>query len=241
MTFPTDDIQEGPRSWGRRPSTEGVILHTTEYAGPTRASAETCARDQAKRTPDRGWAQPGSYNFIVYDGGVLLTVPYLEASGGINPASAAWAPERYPWLRAMLGAAAYGDPTMHHLQIAFSGKAAQLAAGKYPANMIDSAARLLVWAEDADWADDNLVVSGHCHWQTNRSDPGAGVIDMVLLRYAQLRVPAPPPPVATPAGIDHASSRSAFGTLYPDYVHSDAQALAWTNRNIARLRAAGRF
>lgn len=260
MTFPTDDIQTGPRSWGRRPATVGVILHTTEYSGYNgaapydRATAVRCARDQSARTLTGGWKQPGSYNFIVYDrnspgarGGALLTVPYLEASGGINPASPAWAPERFPWLRELLGPKAYADPTMYHLQICFSGKAADLSAGRYPANMIDTAARIINWAEDSDWANDNLVVSRHGDWQTNRTDPGDGVLQRVLARCAELRrqakpAPAPEPPVVdvyVPPAIDHAGERSAFGTLYPTYVHSDGQALEWVNRNIRRLIESG--
>lgn len=44
---------------------------------------------------------------------------------------------------------------------------------------------------------------------------------------------------ATPSGpVDHAGTESAFGTRYPSYVHTDAQALAWVNRSIAALRAA---
>lgn len=194
MSFPLDDQLLGPRDWGARPSCEGVILHTTEYADATRASATQCARDQAKRTATGGWAQPGSYNFIVYDGGVLLTVKPQHASGGINPASEFWNPE--PWLRDMLGAEAFRDPTMHHLQISFSGRAAHLSEAahngrKWALDMIRDAARIILWAERRDWAADNLVVSGHVHWQDNRTDPGAGVLDFVLDAYEKLVEPTP--------------------------------------------------
>lgn len=189
MAFPTDDIflvdNTPQHNWGLRPATKGVILHTTEGSGPTRADALATARWQNDN--------PGSYNFIIYDGGVLLTVPYKEACGALNPNNEYFHPERFPWLREMLGAAAYNDPTMYHLQFAFSGKARRLAAGDYPDNMIDTAARLIIWAEDSDWANDNLVLSAHAHWSTNRSDPGAGVLEKVLARIAEIRAPEPTP------------------------------------------------
>lgn len=194
MTFPVDDIYPPPRprSWGARAGHVGIIWHTTEYAGTSRASALACARDQAARGPNGEWLQPGSYNFIVYDGGVLLTVPYLEASGGINPASTSWAPQ--PWLKSLLPAPAFAEPTMHHLQVAFSGRAVDGAANRWPSNMIDTAARIGLWMERSAWGADNLVFSGHADWQSNRSDPGAGVIDRIIARMQQLGSPAPTPP-----------------------------------------------
>lgn len=201
MTFPLDDIypEPRPRAWGARRRTVGMIWHTTEYATATRASAVACARDQAGRTATGGWSQPGSYNFILYDpttgpGGALLTVPYLEASGGlVVPGAASWAPDA--WLAQMLDAAAMADPAMHHLQVAFSGRAADYAAGRVPnqAKIIDVAARLALWVERSAWGADNLVFSGHMHWQDNRSDPSAVVIDAILARMAAIGAPAPAP------------------------------------------------
>lgn len=49
-----------------------------------------------------------------------------------------------------------------------------------------------------------------------------------------------PAPIVAGAG-DHAGQVSAFGTRYPSYVHTDAQALAWVNRNILRLIDAGKL
>jgi hypothetical protein len=183
MSFPTDDIYLGPASFGPRKGHEGIIWHTTEAPGPSRAAAVATAEWQK--------SNPGSYNFIIYDGGVLLTVPYLEASGGVNPASPSWAPERFPWLKELHSPAAYADPNAHLMNVAFSGKAADLAAGKYPANMIDTAARLIIWFEGTTWGKDDSVHSGHNNWQSNRSDPGAGVIDKILARYAALKAPPP--------------------------------------------------
>lgn len=203
-TDPTGaEIVLGPRSWGRRPSTAGVILHTTEYPTAGRADALRCIQDQSRRTPTGGWAQPGSYNYVIHDAGHFLAVPFLEASGGLNPGSDAWAPGRFPWLRELLPAAAYADPTMHHIQIAFSGRTVDLlhalAIGRgYARAMVDTAARIIVWAEREAWGADNLVVSGHLHWQTNRSDPGAAILDAVVARAIELSQPTTPPPAPPP-------------------------------------------
>jgi hypothetical protein len=183
MSFPTDDIFLGPKSFGPRKGSEGNIWHTTEGTGPSRTAAVATATWQK--------TNPGSYNFIIYDGGVLLTVPYLEASGGVNPASPAWAPERFPWLKEFHSPAAYADPNAYLMNIAFSGKAADLAAGKYPANMIDTAARLIIWFEGTAWGKDDSVHSGHNNWQSNRSDPGSGVITKILTRYSEIKSPPP--------------------------------------------------
>lgn len=202
MSFPTDDIFPPPRpaTFGPRKGSVGIAWHTTEARGTARADAYATATWQ--RT------NPGSYNWILYDpasagakGGALLTVPYLEASGGLNPGSAAWAPERFPWLKQLLPAAAYADPNAHLLNVAFSGRTADLVAG-LAANradvlrMVDVAARLTLWIEAQAWGADNLVFTGHLHWQTNRSDPGAPMIEAILARYEQLKAPptTPPPP-----------------------------------------------
>ena len=192
MAFPTDDIVLGPRTYGLRKGHEGVVLHTTEGSGPSRAAAVATAQMQS---PGGSlYAGGGSYNFIIYDGGVLLTVPFMESAGSLtlkrtNPP---WAPK--PWLKDMLSPAAYSDPNAYLMAVCFSGKAADLAAGKYPANMIDSAARLIRWFEQQSWAPDNAIVMGHADWQSDKSDPGAGVVDRVLARYAEIVNPPPPPP-----------------------------------------------
>lgn len=196
MPFPTDDIflldNDPQHTWGKRPSTAGIIFHTTEGSGPSRNAALATAQWQN--------GVPGSYNFIIYDatsagakGGALLTVPYDEACGGINPGSDAWAPE--DWLRGALPSAAFSDPTMYHLQLSFSGKARELEVGKYPRNMLRTAARLVIWAEDRYGGP--LVLSAHEDWQTNRSDPGMGVIRQVKDIVARMRA-AEPEPVEPP-------------------------------------------
>ena len=189
MTFvPNADINLGPAAFGKRKGTEGIIWHTTEAASFSRTAAVGTANWQK--------TNPGSYNWIIYDGGLLLTVPFLEASGGVNPASPAWAPERYPWLKAMLSPAAYADPNAYLLNVAFSGRTADILAGKMPANMYETAAQLTKWVEEQAWAKDNAALSGHMHWQSNRSDPGQPTITRILAEYAKLVTdPKPEPPV----------------------------------------------
>ena len=166
MAFPTDDIYLGPASFGRRKGTEGIIWHTTEAAGTSRAAAVATAEWQKRN--------PGSYNFIIYDTGVLLTVPYLEASGGVNPASVAWDPSRYPQLRQELSAAAYADPNAYLLNVAFSGRTAVFRDQGLPLSMEATAKRLIAWAEATFGRP--MVHSGHYMWQTNRSDPSPQVL-----------------------------------------------------------------
>ena len=111
MAFPTDDILLGAPSYGPRKGTEGIVWHTTEGADESRTSAVNTASWQA--TPG---ATTGSYNWIIYDGGLLLTVPYLEASGGLATGVAPyWQPGRYPFLRQLLSPAAYADPNLRRL------------------------------------------------------------------------------------------------------------------------------
>ncbi len=199
-TDPTGaQIELGPRSWGRRPGTAGFILHTTEYPTASQDDALRCIRDQSRRTPTGGWAQPGSYNYVIHERGAYLAVPFLEASGGLNPSSDSWQPGRFPWLKQLLPAAAYADPTMWHLQLAFSGRTVDLlhalAIGRgYARSMVDTGARIVVWAEREPWAADNLVGSGHLHWQSNRSDPGQALLDAVIARAVELGAPPPPAP-----------------------------------------------
>lgn len=169
MAFPTDDRYLGPAAFGLRKGTEGIIWHTTESADASRASAVATAEWQK--------THPGSYNFIIYDGGILLTVPYLEASGGVNPASAYWAPSRFPFLKVGLSAAAYADPNAYLFHVAFSGRTAVFRDQGMPANMVETARQLTAWAERA--FNRAMFHCGHMHWQTNRSDPSQKVLDLI--------------------------------------------------------------
>lgn len=176
MTFPTNDILLGPASFGPRKGTEGIIWHTTEAADASRNSAVQTATWQK--------TNPGSYGWIIYDGGLLLTVPYRSASGGVNPASASWAPGRFPFLAANLSPAAYRDPNAFLLNVAFSGKTAVFRDQGMPPNMVETAVALTRWVEAQTWAADRLAHSGHMHWQSNRSDPSQKVLDLIARLYA---------------------------------------------------------
>ena len=182
MAFPVDDIVLGPASHGRLHRLDAIFGHTGEEPGFT--------RDYAVATAIWQRTNPGSYSFRVYDaasagskGGVMLNVPYLEASGGINPASSAWAPERFPWIERELAKAGpcpvrgcagpYRNPTMHAGQISFVGRRDQLDAGKAPANYLPDARRLIAWYETHPLRGPApLVIVMHGHLQTNRSDWG---------------------------------------------------------------------
>ena len=176
MAFPVDDILLGPASFGLLHRLDGIIWHTGEEAGFT--------RHYAVATRNYQLTHPGSYNFRLYDGGAMLNVPYLEASGGVNPSSSAWAPERYAFLKQRLDGpchipscgGAYRNPTMHHLQVSFVGRTADLDAGKAPASFVPDAKRLIEWIDALpNRGPRPLVHSKHAHWQTNRSDPGSWI------------------------------------------------------------------
>lgn len=180
MTFPLDDIVLGPASFGRLHRLDLLIGHTGEEPG--------FSRDHAVATAIWQRTNPGSYSFRIYDRasdprGVMLNVPWLEASGGINPGSAAWAPERHPWIEKALAKAGecpvagcagpYRNPTMHAGQISFTGRRDQLDAGKAPPNYLPDAERLIAWYEHHPLRGPApLVVVMHGHLQSNRSDWG---------------------------------------------------------------------
>lgn len=203
MTFPLDNIfpptltGNGPHAYGRMPSIVGACLHTAEMADFSMASAVSCAKMQS---PGGSlYAGGGSYHWLLTEDGPLLTVPYLEAAGGItlkrtNPP---WAPGRYPFLKALLPQDAYDDPNNHLLQITPVGKTAQLPTHPKAERMVDDAAKILLWAEAQPEIADDLVVMGHMHWQTDRSDPGQWFLDMVMARYAALKA-GNPPTIPTP-------------------------------------------
>lgn len=248
--FPTDRIELGPHAYGRRPRTYGVVLHTTEYPSSSLGHGLQCVHDQSEG--GSLFAGGGSYNFILTDEGPILSVPFLEASGGISgdhtPPSqistltgrpGTWAPERFPWLRQMLPPEAYADPNLYLLQIAISGRSAELDGYASIGTIANDAARIIAWAEGLAEVDDNLVVMGHLNWQTDRSDPGQWFIDVVMSEYASLSAPTPLPiPIGDP-GL--AGTPSAFGTPYPADVHTDLEALAWYRRTIRDLIADGRL
>lgn len=237
MAFPLDRIVLGPQHYGVRPATLGAVFHTTEGADSSLASALATIKMQS---PGGSlYAGGGSYSFILTDDGPVLSVPYLEAAGGLtllrtNPP---WNPGRFPWLKQLLSPAAYDDPNAYLLQVCVSGKTAALPTYPKIARIVDDAARIVMWAEAQPEISDNLILMNHANWQTDRSDAGQWFLDQVLARYAVLKkaVPAPVTPTPNPGITDWAGRTNALGTRFPSYVHSDGQALAFLNRAIAAL------
>lgn len=82
-----------------------------------------------------------------------------------------------------------------------------------------------------------LVALWEFIYKTSAAD--ANVRVAAAWSFAGKRPAATPAPAPGPT--DHAGTVSAFGTRYPSYVHADADALAWVNRNIRRLRDAGKI
>lgn len=210
MSFPVDDIMLLPETygnvrniWGGLHSLDGIIWHDTEGGG--------WSRDHAVAT--RNWQvyNPGSYTWIIYDknspgakGGALLTVPYLEANGGVNPGTEFWHPERFPFLKEKLDkpcpvpgcGGAYRNPTMHHAQIAFSGKRIAIDRNEMPSNMVDTARGLRDFLNEK--AGKELVQSKHAHWQTNRSDPGTVFAALEIKTLPDTSMEDDMPPILRP-------------------------------------------
>ena len=215
MSFPTDEVVFGPRAYGLRKGTEAAVLHTMENAGPSRDAALATIRDQS---PGGSlYAGGGSYHWVIYDGGLILTVGYLDSAGSlmsdhtppsqISPVTGkpgVWSLD--PNAQAALGPAAEADTNAYIVAICFSGKAAVLSADvaakkPYALAMVETAAKLIRWIEQQPWAPDDLPLLDHEDFQTNRSDPGPGVNNAVILRYAELYLPVPKPvpaPTLTP-------------------------------------------
>lgn len=226
--FPDYTLHLGPPVYGVRKGTVGVCFHTTEAPGQTVADAISTARWQSTDGNSKG----GSYNFILGRDGAILTVPFLDIAGGINPTQNRHNRSTFPFLPGLIGEAAFRDPNAYLLQVALSGRTADFMANGYPAGMVDQAARIVLWAERSSWGADNLALVAHYQFSTQRSDPGTKFIQLVLDRYAQLvaePAPAPEPPA------DYAGTPTVWGTRYPSYVHTAEQALAWVNRKVREL------
>jgi hypothetical protein len=209
VPFPTDHIVLGPQTYGIRPSTFGVVIHTTEGLDSSlEAGLETIRMQSPGGSLFDGG---GSYHFILTDAGPILSVPFLEAAGGISgdhtPPSqgGVWAPDRFPWLRQMLPLEAYLDPNNYLLQISISGRTGDLQSYPNVQGLARDAARIIAWAEDQPEFDSNLVVMGHLNWQTDRSDPSQWFIDQVMARYAEIK---PPPGGMAPSPTGPKSKRA---------------------------------
>lgn len=182
MTWPLDRKVLGAPDYGVRPRTEQVVIHTTEGTDSSLAAGIATAKWQATPSNTSG----GSYHFIMTDEGPILTVPYMHIAGSVstNRDPAIWQPERFPWMKEILSDAAYSDVNKYAFAISVSGKTSRLKTYPHIGRIIDDTARLIRWAERQPDIKDNLMVSGHFMWQTNRSDPSQWFIDEVMDRYA---------------------------------------------------------
>jgi hypothetical protein len=208
---------------GRPPA--GVVFHTPENASATLQSAIDVARWQA----GSGNTSGGSYHGILgHDSAkhphpiascadpthwtMVRSVPWNLAAGGLSTRrDAIWAPDRYPWIRQMIPAAAFSDPNRWMHQISLSGKAAWYVQNGYPLGARIALAEWLLILEKAYTYD--AVLTLHRHWQTNRSDPGPlNLAELVLVEYRKLTAPPPPttpPPPPPPPATDPRDAKIA--------------------------------
>lgn len=204
LTVLTVDSYGAP-SYGPLGKPEGIAFHTPENTDPTLAQAIATARWQA----GSGNTSGGSYMGILGHNGqrpmsdplgwtMVRSVPWNAAAGGLSTRrDDVWRPDRYPWLKSLLSAAAYADPNRYLQQIAISGRAAWWAAKLSTAAGRDEVRGALIalarWLKVLETAYSyDAVLTLHRHWQANRSDPaGLDFADLVLDEYAKLTPPEP--------------------------------------------------
>jgi hypothetical protein len=190
---------------GRPPA--GMVFHTPENADNSLAQAINTANWQASAGNTSG----GSYHGIlgydatrgtmdVPDAWVMVrSVPWDQAAGGLSSqrTNPPWAPDRYPWMRALLPAEAFRDPNRWMHQISLGGKASWYEQNGYPSGLVTQSARWVKTLEDAYGYDSILTL--HRFWQTDRLDPGPeNFTDLVLAEYGRLYGGAPPPEPTPP-------------------------------------------
>jgi len=227
VSRPTID-QMGAPSYGPLGDPDGFVYHTPENGQPTLAAAIATARWQASSLNTSG----GSYHGILGhdaergpmadpDAWVMVrTVPWSQAAGGLSTRrDAVWAPDRFPWIRQLLSAAAFGDPNRFMLQLALGGNAAWWTSqlGTNRAGVRGALISMARWTLRLEQLlDFDAVLTLHRHWQTNRTDPaGLNFADLVLDEYARITAPAPAPAPVDP----------------------DAARIADLERTVSRLRA----
>lgn len=190
----------GAPDYGTRKGTKGIILHTTEGAGRTKAAALATAQWQASTGNTSG----GSYNYLLgQDGDVVTAVRSVHpdhAAGGISTRrDSVW----QPWaeLTQFMGATAVGDPNGWVCQIAIQGQVSWFLANGYPKALVNAIAQLVKQLE-ARYGIPDIYLGAHYMFQTNRTDPGEPLIPLVIAEYNRLyrgsTAPAPlPQPVNT--------------------------------------------
>ena len=236
----------GAPQYGALAQPEGLIFHTPENPSIYLSSAVAVTTWQASPGNSSG----GSYHGVLacrdgtdpadYRNWVMVrSVPWNRIAGGVTSkrTNPPWDP--VGWLDDLLSSAATYDPNKYHHQIALSGRAAWYR-GTPISTWRGAVVRAAQWCRILEVAYRyNCVLSEHTNWQSNRSDATGYLADAVLEEYLRQMDGGGAVPSPSPAPVDYAGSVSAFGTRYPSYVHSAADALGWVNRNIRRLRDEG--
>lgn len=210
----------GAPDYGVRKGTKGIILHTTEGSGRTKAAALATAQWQGSSRNTSG----GSYNYLLgQDGDVVTAVRSVHpdhAAGGISTRrDSIW----QPWgeLTEFMGATAVADPNAYVCQIAIQGQVSWFLANGYPTALVNAIAQLLKQLENRYGIPD-IYVGAHYMFQTNRTDPGLPLIPLVIAEYNRLyngsTTPAPlPEPRSTLKTVKQFDAPGAMFSVGPSY------------------------
>jgi hypothetical protein len=127
----------------------------------------------------------GSYNLVICSDGVVETVQWDHASGGINPSSAGFNPRS--WLYGVADRDEIFNPNYFSLQLCFFVSKAYCDANGWPPQMIDAAAR--AWIEEEQRTKRKQTWTQHADFQPppNRFDCGDIATRLIKERYAQLK------------------------------------------------------
>jgi hypothetical protein len=126
----------------------------------------------------------GSYNLVICSDGVVETVQWDHASGGINPGSSGFNPRA--WLYGVADRDEIFNPNYFSLQLCFFVSLAYCDANGWPPYMIDAAAR--AWIEEEQRTGRKMTWTQHADFQPppNRFDCGDTATRLVKARYAEL-------------------------------------------------------
>jgi hypothetical protein len=230
MSLPTVD-QYGAPSYGpigRPPA--GIVFHTPENLDNTLTQAINTAKWQATLANTSGGSYHGILGWDAFRGGMdnpeawvmVRSVPWDQAAGGISSqrTNPPWAPDRYPWMRALLPAEAFRDPNRWMHQISIGGKAGWYEQNGYPSGLVTQVARWVKTLEEAYGYD--AILTLHRFWQVDRTDPGPeNFTDLVLTEYGRLfptePVPEPDPvPEPTPEPVQRFTDVPRSHPFYAD-------------------------
>lgn len=228
----------GAPDYGPRKGTVAIVLHTTEGA-TGKAGALSTATWQANPAQN---PSGGSYHYILgVDGDVVTAVKtvYREhIAGSISRRrDSVWIADTDRELLAYMGAAAVADPNSFVIAISIAGRTAYYDANGWPPALVNGLAMLIRHLEVAYNIPD-IFVTNHYRFQSNRSDAGRKLTPLVMSEYQRLYAPKPAPATEQP---NWSGKLTAFGTRFPQYIHTDADALAWYARTVRNLIEAGKI